>query len=133
MSNEFVMVPRELAERISASIGYEERDELREILAKPATRQGEPVLYYKSLVGAEAKPTGECYSVFFTPMPGHQPLFASAEPSAPVEIDDLRIHLEAMCKLWPEDLSDDGSGRMGFKSEVAATVAKARAALVRKP
>lgn len=55
------------------------------------------------------------------------------EPSAPVEIDDLRIHLEAMCKLWPEDLSDDGSGRMGFKSEVAATVAKARAALVRKP
>lgn len=43
MSNEFVMVPRELAERIAASIGYEERDELQEILAKPSMRQGEPV------------------------------------------------------------------------------------------
>ena len=46
MSNaEFVMVQRELAERIAASIGYEERDELREILAKPYMHQGEPVAW----------------------------------------------------------------------------------------
>jgi hypothetical protein len=38
-----------------------------------------------------------------------------------------------MCKLWPKDISDDGSGRMGFKLEVIEVVAKARAALDRKP
>jgi len=60
----------------------------------------------------------------------------AVEPSAPAERDervDLRAHLEAMCKLWPKDISDDGSGRMGFKLEVIEVVAKARAALERKP
>jgi hypothetical protein len=59
-----------------------------------------------------------------------------ARERQPVERDgrgDLRGHLEAMCKLWPEDISDDGSGRMGFKPEVIEVVTKARAALERKP
>ena len=43
--------------------------------------QGKPVLYYKPLTGAEAKPAGEGYSVFFTPMPGHQPLYTHADPA----------------------------------------------------
>jgi len=59
-----------------------------------------------------------------------------ARERQPVERDgrgDLRGQLEAMCNLWPEDISDDGSGRMGFKPEVIEVVTKARAALERKP
>lgn len=44
-------------------------------------------------------------------------------------LSGLTSHLKAMCDLWPENVDDDGSGRIGFKPSVIATVVAARAAL----
>lgn len=52
-----------------------------------------PVLYYKALSGAECKPNGNAYSVYFVPMPGHQPLYAHADPG---EVERLRAENEKL-------------------------------------
>lgn len=46
--------------------------------------QGEPVLWFRPLIGAECNPNGQTYSVIFCEVPGHTPLYAS--PSAPVQV-----------------------------------------------
>jgi len=45
------------------------------------------------------------------------------------KVDALRDQLDAMCRLWPDDMSDDGSGRLGWQQHVVQTVIKARATL----
>ncbi len=95
-NTEMVSAPREL---IEFAVGFrthghknltEQKNErrhaqekLRAILARPAEQhqvEPVPVLYYKALSGAECKPNGDAYSVYFVPMPGHQPLYAHADP-----------------------------------------------------
>lgn len=54
-----------------------------------------------------------------------------ASTSSPLQRDRaIRTHLVAMCGLWPEDMSDDGTGRVGFAPATAKVVMDARNALL---
>lgn len=93
MKDEFVMVGdgiSEGCELLGKGLGRIVEQQTVAHIKRAEQCRGEPVLYYKPLSGAEAKPTGECYSVFFVPMPGHQPLFAHADPA---EVERLRAGL----------------------------------------
>ena len=54
-----------------------QRDEALAKLAELAAIEGqEPVLWFRSLIGAQCKPDGRCYDVVFSPCEGFIPLYA---------------------------------------------------------
>lgn len=60
-----------------------ERDALRAELAEVKGR--EPVLWFRSLIGAQCKPDGRCYDVVFSPCEGFMPLYTTPPASPDVE------------------------------------------------
>lgn len=54
-----------------------QRDEALAKLAElEAIKEREPVLWFRSLIGAQCKPDGRCYDVVFSPCEGFMPLYA---------------------------------------------------------
>ena len=63
-----------------------QRDEALAKLAELAAIEGqEPVLWFRSLIGAQCKPDGRCYDVVFSPCEGFMPLYALPPASPDVE------------------------------------------------
>lgn len=78
-----------------------ERDALRAELA--AIKGQEPVLWFRSLIGAQCKPDGRCYDVVFSPCEGFMPLYAL--PPAQPEVQRLREALEWAVDRWHAEVA----------------------------
>ncbi len=54
----------------------------------------EPKAWIKYLIGAEAKPNGQCYDIVFTPVDGYSPLYDKQA------LIDLLEEAAEMCELF---------------------------------
>ena len=83
-----------------------ERDALRAELE--AIKGREPVLWFRSLIGAQCKPDGRCYDVVFSPCEGFMPLYALSPASPDVEglvkaLEEVRSVIDA--REMPSELA----------------------------
>lgn len=79
---------KQIAE-LNAHIAIDLKAEREALQSKlDAMGKGEPVAWIKYLIGAEAKPNGQCYDIVFVACDGYEPLYAAPKALAPEPLTD---------------------------------------------
>jgi hypothetical protein len=73
----------------------------------------EPKAWIKYLIGAEAKPNGQCYDIVFTPVDGYSPLYDKQALrdllEAAIEVDWTEVMREGQLVTWGD------AGTLGYR------------------